>query len=150
MSGEGYGMGDEEGWEDVLPAHIVAESRAVRGIQSYEDLRVWQNAIALCESVYTLTRSFPASEQFGLISQLRRASVSIPSNIAEGWGRGTRADYVRFLRVARGSLFEVRTQLIIARRVELCSPEATEAPLRAVDDVRRLLQGLIRSLTSEA
>jgi four helix bundle protein len=143
-------MGDEEGWGDVSVEHGVAEPAAGRGIQSYEDLRVWQNAITLCESVYELTRSFPEGERFGLTSQLRRAAVSVPSNIAEGWGRGTRADYVRFLRVARGSLFEVRTQLIIARRVGLCSSEATDAPLRVVDDVRRLLQGLIRSLTSEA
>ena len=139
-------MGDE-GWGDhSISAEGVAESGS--GIRSYEDLRVWQEGIALCETVYRLTRSFPKDERFGLTSQLRRASVSVPSNIAEGWGRGSRADYIRFLRIARGSLYEVRTQLIISQRVGLTS-DASDA-LQSIDALRKMLVGLIRSLEARA
>lgn len=115
-------------------------------VQSYEDLRVWQGGIELAEAVYALSRDFPESERFGLASQLRRASVSIASNIAEGWGRGSRQDYVRFLRIARGSLYEVRTQVVIADRVGFASGEDAEHLRGQTEALRRQLQGLITSL----
>lgn len=83
-------------------------------IRSHRDLIAWQKAVDLGLEVYRLTRSFPDAERFGLISQLRRAGVSVSSNIAEGYGRGTTADYLRFLRAARGSLYEIDTQLCSA------------------------------------
>ena len=133
-------MGDEGWGDDAAWTGGVADG----GVQSYEDLRVWQEGIALCESVYALTRDFPDDERFGLTSQLRRAAVSVPSNVAEGWGRGSRQDYLRFLRIARGSLFETRTQVIIAQRIGLTN---TAGPLLAdLDALRRMLHGLIRSL----
>jgi four helix bundle protein len=142
MTGEGYGMRDEEGWAEEPGGSFVAES----GIRSYEDLRVWQEGIELCEQVGGLTQSFPEAERFGLTSQLRRAAVSVPSHIAEGWGRGSKADYARFLKIARGSLFEPRTQLIVAERVDLCTSEAVRPVLDRGDHARRMLHGLIRSL----
>lgn len=80
-------------------------------IESYRDLIVWQKSMSLAQVVYTATRAFPKEDQFGLTNQLRRAVVSVPSNIAEGNGRGTTPDYIRFLQIARGSLFEAQTQI---------------------------------------
>src|ERR1700739_1928830 len=82
--------------------------------QSFKDLSVWQRAVQLTLEIYKLTGAFPNSERFGLTNQLRRASVSVASNIAEGYGRTTRGEYVQFLGHARGSLFEIETQLTIA------------------------------------
>ncbi len=100
----------------------------------------------LVEAVYLLTRSFPYDERFGLTSQLRRAAVSVPSNIAEGFGRGSRQDYVRFLRIARGSLYEVRTQLLIAQRVGFAADVAVEPTLSMCEPLRRQLQALISAV----
>ena len=136
-------MGDEEGWADPSPGDDrVSEP----GVQSYEDLRVWQEGITLCELVYRATHAFPDDERFGLTSQLRRAVVSVPSNVAEGWGRGSRQDYVRFLKIARGSLYEVRTQVVVSERVGFLSSDAAAPLLRHIDHLRKMLHGLIRSL----
>ena len=143
MTGDtGYGMRDEHPADDVWPA-AVGEPGSVH---SYEDLRVWQAGISLCADVYRVTSAFPADERFGLTSQMRRASVSVPSNIAEGWGRGTRADYLRFLRIARGSLFEIKTQIVIAERIGLASAADAARLTGAIEALRRPLQGLIQSL----
>lgn len=84
-------------------------------IRSYRDLVAWQKAIALSKRVYGATKLFPKEETYGLVQQIRRAVVSIPSNIAEGYGRGGRMDYIRFLYMARGSLYEVETHTLISR-----------------------------------
>src|ERR1035441_3427201 len=89
---------------------------------SFKDLVVWQRAIEMSLAIYKLTSSFPAAEQFGLTSQLRRASVSVPSNIAEGYGKSSKGEYLSFLGHARGSNGEVQTQLIIARGLGFGSP----------------------------
>src|SRR5215813_8067772 len=86
-------------------------------IRSYRDLRVWQTAMDLTVSVYDITASFPIHERFGLISQLRRASISIASNIAEGHGRSTRGEYLQHISIARGSTIEVEVQLLLAERL---------------------------------
>lgn len=86
-------------------------------ITSYKELIVWQKGIELVELVYILTKQFPKDEQFGLISQLRRAVISIPSNIAEGFGRQSEKDYKHFYKIAYGSALEVETQLLIAKRL---------------------------------
>jgi len=80
-------------------------------LKSYKELIVWQKSMTLVKELYKLTESFPENEKFGLTSQMRRASISIPSNIAEGWGRLSRKNYIQFLRISRGSLFELETQI---------------------------------------
>jgi four helix bundle protein len=87
--------------------------------ESYRDLKVWQRAIQMSIALYRLTEKFPKTEIYGLTSQLRRAGVSTASNIAEGFGRGTRGEYKQFLGMARGSNFEVQTQMVIARELQL-------------------------------
>jgi len=86
-------------------------------IRGYEDLKVWQVAMQLAEMVYAAQKQFPQEERYALGDQLRRAAVSVPSNIAEGAGRDTKSDFLHFLAIARGSLFEMRTQIELARRL---------------------------------
>jgi len=85
--------------------------------KSYKDLKIWTNGIEIVELVYLITKDFPKQEQFGLTSQIRRCSISIPSNIAEGWGRAYNKSSLAFLRIARASLYELDTQLIISRKL---------------------------------
>ena len=119
----------------------------VRQFRTYKDLEVWRRAMLLVRHVYARTKSFPADERFGLVAQARRAAVSIPCNIAEGNGRSRRRDYIRLLLVARGSVQELETQLLIASDQKfLPSGESTEL-LRRTNEVGRLLAGLIRALT---
>jgi four helix bundle protein len=100
------------------------------------------------ETVYAVSAEFPSTEKFGLTSQLRRAAVSIPSNIAEGYGRGTTQDYLRFLRIARGSLFEVDTQLLIAKRMGFLPHDQYEQVENQLAETGRVLAGLIKSIES--
>ncbi len=90
-------------------------------IRSYKDLIVWQKGMELVSAVYLITKRFPAQEQFGLTSQIQRAAVSIPANIAEGYGRNTKNEYANFLRIARGSLTELETLLLIAKQQSYCN-----------------------------
>jgi four helix bundle protein len=115
-------------------------------ISSYNDLVVWQKSVELVTEVYRATSTFPREETFGLTSQLRRSAVSIPSNIAEGQGRATKGEFVQFLANARGSLFELRTQVHIAGALGFLSSELTDQLMQQADRVGRLLNGLIRSL----
>lgn len=115
-------------------------------VQSYQDLAAWQEARVLVRKVYQMTKSFPADERFGLVSQIRRCSVSVPSNIAEGYGRGSRNDYSRFLRIARGSLFEIETQLTLACDLGFVDNEVKTEVQEQIDRVARPLWGLIRSV----
>jgi len=115
-------------------------------IRSFRDLVAWQKAMALAQQTYAATDAFPKAAQYGLCQQLRRAVVSVPSNIAEGWGRGTKRDYLRFLHVARGSLYEVETQLLLAGQLEYLRTEAGDALLASVSECSRVLNGLIRNL----
>ena len=118
-------------------------------IETYRDLRVWRDAMDLAEACYRLTARFPADERFGLTSQIRRASVSIPANIAEGYGRESRASYQQFLRIAQGSLKELETHLLIAQRVGITSNEAVEPLMKQSESVGTLLRLLIRKLSPE-
>ena len=115
-------------------------------MKTYREIICWQKAITLVKSIYELTNSFPHSEQFGLTSQLRRASVSIPSNIAEGFGRGSNKDFRRFLDIARGSLFELQTQLYIAKELEYINIELFDKTFEQSREVERILIGFIKSL----
>lgn len=122
------------------------ESSGPRRPRSYQDLEVWRDGVALVGDLYRLTRAWPDDERFGLTSQIRRAAVSIPSNIAEGWGRHKRGEFDQFLRYARGSLFEVDTQLLIAQEIGIASPDDV-APLRQrLDVLSRRIGALRRSL----
>jgi four helix bundle protein len=115
---------------------------------SYRDLRVWQNAMDLVERVYGETRSFPREELYGLTSQMRRAAVSIPSNIAEGKGRSTDRDRSLFFCHARGSLLELETQVLIAQRLKYLTPPRTEALINLSAELGRMLNSLIQSMRS--
>jgi four helix bundle protein len=113
---------------------------------SFRDLVVWQRAVELSLQIYRLTGSFPSIEQFGLTNQLRRASVSVASNVAEGWGRSTRGEYVQFLGHSRGSLCELQTQLVIARGLGFGSTELHDAANKLSADVSRLWIALIKKI----
>jgi four helix bundle protein len=117
-------------------------------IASYRDLRVWQEAMALAADVFRLAAELPRISAFGLADQMRRASVSIPSNISEGYGRESTGSYVQFLKVARGSLKELETHILLAQRVELIGNEKAEALLAQSEAVGKMLNGLIRSVQS--
>jgi four helix bundle protein len=122
---------------------------AVMGeIKSYRDLVVWQKSMALVREIYLVSRNFPKEEQFGLTQQLRRAAVSIPSNIAEGNGRGSNSDYVRFLQYSRGSLFETQTQLELCRDLGFLSDQNYH-PLAALgSEIERMLNTIISRFSS--
>jgi len=116
-------------------------------VRTFRDLIAWQKAMDLARSVYRATEKMPQSERFGLTNQMRRAAVSVPSNIAEGHGRQSRPDYLKHLRIARGSLGELATQLELAWTMELISPDA--GLLELVEENDRVLQGLIRGLENK-
>lgn len=115
-------------------------------IQSYRDLRVWQEAMNLAEECYLGTRQFPREELYGMITQIRRSSASIPANIAEGYGRRTRGEYIQFLYIAQGSLKELETHLMLSNRVNLANEQIISPILIHCESVGRLLTALIRSL----
>lgn len=115
-------------------------------IRDYKDLVVWQRGIDLCETIYEVARRPPDSEKYGLCSQLCRAAVSIPANIAEGYGRGSRQDYIRFLRIARGSAAEVETQLIVVKRLGMTDGTPMDRAFEQLGQVRQLLAALLRAL----
>jgi four helix bundle protein len=115
--------------------------------QDFRNLIVWQKAIAFVTDLYRATQAFPNEERFGLTSQLRRAAVSIPSNIAEGQGRLTRGEFRQFLGQAKGSVCEVETQLVIAQNLGYL--KAAEPLIDELHEVARLLNGLLNSLAEE-
>ena len=115
-------------------------------MRSYEGLLAWQKAIDLVEQVYQASRSWPQDEMFGLRNQIRRAAVSAPSNIAEGRGRTGSSEYLHHLSIAHGSLCEVGTQLVIAQRLGYLNEPTCRALKEQIDEVGRLIGGLIRSL----
>ncbi|MFZ4764443.1 MAG: four helix bundle protein [Roseimicrobium sp.] len=117
-------------------------------IESYRDLIVWQKSMSLVREVYAATHNFPKEEQFGLTNQLRRAVVSIPSNIAEGNGRGTTPDYIRFLQIARGSLFEAQTQIELSVQLGFLSESISSQLKSLCNEVERMLNSVISKLSN--
>ena len=115
-------------------------------VKSFEELVVWQKAMLLAKSVYVLQKQLPKEEVYGLGDQIRRAVVSIPSNVAEGFGRESKSEFKHFLSIARGSLYEVKTQLQLAESLGYLQVDANVLELAA--DVGKLLNGLSRSLVS--
>lgn len=124
------------------------ESTVVSLKKSYRDLKVWQKAIALTKSVYAVTEDFPKREHYGLALQMRRAAVSVASNIAEGAARHTDKDYAHFLIMARGSLAELVTQSIIASETGFLTATQQEMIELQSDEVSRMLSGLRAKLTT--
>lgn len=118
------------------------------GTRSHHELRVWKMSMELAMDLYRFTSSMPADERFGLISQIRRAAASIPANIAEGAGRGSAADFARFLAIARGSLAELETHLLLAEGLGFISRD--EAKHGQIRRIRIMLSNLRRSLRTRA
>lgn len=113
---------------------------------NFKELLVWQKSINFVTEIYELTNNFPKNEMYGLISQIRRASISIPSNIAEGNSRRSVADYLQFLKIARGSCAEVETQLIIAQNLKFLNEEHYLKLNQDIIEISKMLNGLINSL----
>jgi four helix bundle protein len=118
-------------------------------VRSHHDLKVWQLGMDIAEQVYALTRQFPREELYGLTSQLRRAASSVPANIAEGNGRSSTKDYLRFLSIVVGSLCEVETFLLLAVRLGYLTKSAVEPMLAMLAEEGRMLRGLQRSLAEK-
>jgi four helix bundle protein len=125
--------------------HLSLKQENLMGA-SFKQLVVWQRAVELSLAVYQLTAAFPSSEQFGLTSQLRRASVSIASNIAEGYGKSSKGEYILFLGHARGSLCELQTQIVIARSLQFGKAAQFQIVESLADEVSRMLTAILTKL----
>jgi len=115
-------------------------------IRDFKDLIVWQKGIVIVEKCYYLTKQFPKDELYGMTSQIRRSAVSIPANIAEGNGRRTTGDYIRFLNIAQGSVNELETHLIISCRVNICEKREIEPIIELLREESKMLISLIQKL----
>ncbi len=118
-------------------------------LKNYKELKVWQKSYKLCLGIYRITKSFPNDEKYGLSSQIRRAAVSIPSNIAEGYGRKTTADYLRPLYIAYGSICELETQLFLAGDLHYIDKGSLKAFGEDTAETERMLKALIKSLENK-
>lgn len=119
-----------------------ATTNGKRILRNYRDLLVWQKAMSLVEDIYGVSSRFPADERFGLVAQIRRAAVSVPSNIAEGQARNSTREFVQFIFHAEGSLAEVDTQLTLSERLKFCRPEEAANLFSKVEEVRKMLMSL--------
>ncbi len=118
-------------------------------MQTYQDLIVWQRSIQLVKAVYRLTERFPKAEMFGLTSQMRRAAVSIPANIAEGYARKHRAEYIQFLRISFGSGAELETLIVLTEELEFAKSSDIAEVQRLLGETMRMLNKLISSLIAK-
>lgn len=119
-------------------------------VKTFRDLLIWQKAMDLVTKIYQMTKGFPSEEIYGLTSQLRRCAVSVPSNIAEGHGRKSTAEFLRFLGIAHGSLCELQTQVEIAKNLGYLSSTTFEDLYEASREIERMQSSLVRSLNSKA
>lgn len=126
----------------------MGQSTQKKQIRDYKDLHVWQKGMELAKLVYGLTSRFPSEEKFGLVSQLRRAAVSIPSNIAEGQARNTTGEFIQFLSHAEGLSAELDTQLRLSVELGYCSRAELEEVFRLLTDIQKMLKRLRHSLTT--
>ncbi len=115
--------------------------------RSYRDLDVWKLSIGLVKEIYQITNKFPASENFGLTHQIRKAAVSIPANVAEGQGRNSSKEFRQFLAISLGSVAELETHLIIAKEIEYINSEELDPLLSLLDRIRKMIKGLSGSIT---
>ena len=118
-------------------------------LKNYKDLKVWQKSYRLCLDLYRITKKFPKEERYGLTSQIRRSAVSIPSNIAEGYGKKTTADYLRSLYIAYGSVCELETQVLLSGDLNYVDKENLVALKANTEEVERMLKALIKSLVNK-
>ena len=116
--------------------------------RSYKDLVVWQKGIALAKLIYQLTKKFPSEEKFGLVAQMRRAAVSISSNVAEGQARHTTGEFIQFISHAEGSVAELDTQLILSIELKFCNSVTAEPTFALINEIRRMLNALRRKLAA--
>jgi four helix bundle protein len=116
--------------------------------RSYKDLFVWQKGIELAKVVYRLTRSYPNEEKFGIVAQMRRAAISIPSNLAEGQARHTTGEFIQFISHSEGSVAELDTQLILSIELKLCSGTDAESAFGLISELRKMLNVLRRKLST--
>ena len=116
-------------------------------VNSHKDLLVWQRSMDLVEAVYRITAKLPASEQFGLTSQMRRSAVSIPSNVAEGYGRQATGEYRHHLSFSRGSLLELATQAMLCVRLKYLTEDELEPVLREIAEISKMFGSLISKLS---
>jgi four helix bundle protein len=118
-------------------------------LKNFKELKVWQKSYAFCLKVYKITTAFPKTEQYGITSQIRRSAVSIPSNIAEGYGRKTTADYTRMLYISYGSLCELETQLLLAGDLGFIAKREIDTVKLNLAEIERMLKALIKALESK-
>lgn len=115
-------------------------------IKTYKDLLIWQKGIQIVKEIYLICNDFPKDELYGLQSQIKRSSVSIPSNIAEGWGRNYTKNYIQFLKYSRGSLLELETQIIIAKELNFISTEDFDKIQGLITEESKMLNAFIKSI----
>jgi four helix bundle protein len=132
----------------VVNKRLFGNSRLAK-IQSFKDLEIWQRSISLVEKIYGITRKFPKEETYGLISQMRRAATSVPSNIAEGFARFYNTEYKQFLFISLGSCAELTTQLIIAGKLGYLESEKSDVLLDEIEQISKMIMGLIKKLNSK-
>ncbi len=118
-------------------------------IKTFKDLLVWQKSVDLVENIYDFTKYFPKEELYGLTSQIRRAAISVPSNIAEGSSRKSTKEFIRFLNIANGSLMELETQAIIAQKLGMLTEENSLFIVNSAEEVSRMIHGLNTSLAKK-
>ena len=114
-------------------------------LKNFKELKVWKKSYKLCLEVYRITAGFPKEERYGIVSQIRRSVVSVPSNIAEGYGRRTTADYVRMLYISYGSICELETQVLLAGDLNFIKQDELGALKEGIAEVERMLKALIKS-----
>lgn len=114
---------------------------------SFNDLKVWQRSRVLTVRIYSVTKSFPKEEQYGMTNQIRRAAVSIPSNIAEGHRRASDKEFIQFLKIARGSLAEVETQIIVAGDLQYVDMTSVDEISKEIEEIGKMINGLINSIS---
>ena len=117
-------------------------------IRDYRDLLIWQRAMKLAQAIYSATATFPAAEMYGLTSQIRRSAISVPFNIAEGHGRENEGDFRRFLAIARGSLAELQTQLILSGELGFIDQKSIAPLLENTEEVARMIRGMQKNLAN--
>jgi len=125
---------------------VIVASDSKSKVSSYKDLLVWKRSIELATNIFAVTKNYPKEQQYGLVSQIERSAVSIASNIAEGAGRKGKKEFVQFVSIARGSLFELETQLIISEQTGFINKEKLNYFIKEIDEIGKMLSGLKRSL----
>ncbi|KAB2845824.1 MAG: four helix bundle protein [Melioribacteraceae bacterium] len=119
-------------------------------MHNYKELLVWQKARVLVKDIYEITKQFPSSEKYGLISQIQRAAVSIPSNIAEGCGKNSEKELIRYLEIANSSTFELETQIILSNDLEFIKQKDFEVLQNKITEIQKMIFGLIKNIRSKS